>query len=91
MSSASYQTVVQSQGAALADPQRRECRAYSGTGRSMRAQSGMHSGRGGLKLQEGGVRRGLSVRLGQQAREDPLPWCVRGRVVPCRHPSAAAE
>ena len=63
LSNASYQTVVQSQGAALADPQRRECRAYSGTGQSMRAQSGMHSGRGGLKLQEGRVRRGLVSRL----------------------------
>lgn len=29
--------------------------------------------------------------LGQQAGENPLPWCVRGCVVPCRHPSAAAE
>ena len=63
LSNASYQTVVQSQGAALADPQRRGCRAYSGTGQSMRAQSGMHSGRGGLKLQEGRVRRGLVSRL----------------------------
>lgn len=45
----------------------------------------------GLKLQEGRVRRGLSARLGQQAGEDSLPWRVGGRVVPCRHPSAAPE
>ena len=82
--------VVQGQGTAFAGPQRWGYGAYSGTGQRTRAPMWHHRG-SSLKLQEGRVRRGLSARLGQQAGEDSLPWRVGGRVVPCRHPSAAPE